>query len=128
MTASVRRTLPGLLRAGACALVLWTGAGCRDSGLPGRNTPVAEAMRQAGSYPVYEAAEPGLDPSAGAFVMGGARWQTTGPPETVPQRLLRPVASTSGIQLYALSWDEPPYSRLYAAGPEGLLRLLARVR
>ena len=63
-----------------------------------------------------------------AFVVGGARWQTTGPPETVPQRLLRPVASTSGIQLYALSWDEPPYSRLYAAGPEGVLRLLARVQ
>jgi hypothetical protein len=128
MTASARRAFARLVPAGACALVLWAGTGCRDSGLPGRNTRVEDAMRQTGGYPVYEAAAPGVDPSAAAFVMGGVRWQTTGPPETVPQRLLRPVASTSGIQLYALTWDEPPYSRLYAAGPEGELRLLARAQ
>lgn len=128
MTASARSAIARLMLTGAGALVLWTGTGCKDSGLPGRNTPVDEAMRQAGGYAVYDAAEPGRDPWAAAFVMGGARWQTTGPPETVPQRLLRPVASTSGIQLYALAWDEPPYSRLYAAGPEGELRLLARAQ
>lgn len=112
--------------ASAGALALLVLAGCQDSGLPGRNTPAEDARTREWRYTLYEQADPLTDRAAAIFNMGGERWMTSGAQESIPASLLRPIASTQGIDLYALVWDEPPYTRLYVAGQAGRWRPLAR--
>lgn len=103
---------------GATFLLLSLAAGCKDSGLPGKNLPLAAAARnQTWGYPTYE-------PSP-ARVVGGERivtasdrkWLVMEPTERIPADRLREVATVGGTGIYALSWDVAPYDRLYA--PEG---------
>lgn len=111
-------------QAGGLALLLL--AGCKDSGLPHRNTPADQARTLGWRYTLYEQADPLSDRAAAIFNTGGERWITSGAQETIPATLLRPVATTQGIPLYALVWDQPPYTRLYVAGQSGRWRPLGR--
>ena len=113
------------LRAGALALVAL--AGCVDSGLPERNTSMPEAMSAPSSYEVYEGSSALTDPAAAVITMQRQRWMTAGFAPHVPREMLEPVASAGGRPLYALSWDDPPFTRLYLEGPGGELRELAWV-
>ncbi len=107
----------------AATLVLLGLGACKDSGLLNRNSPLAEAMHRPSRYPVYEATSP-----ASTFIVrvGGQSWITAGQPEAIPQALLKPVATAQGVQLYALVWDQSPYTRLYVSAEDGGFRSLAR--
>ncbi|MGH7553813.1 MAG: hypothetical protein ACREMQ_12375 [Longimicrobiales bacterium] len=100
--------------------------GCKDSGLPDRNLPLEEAMNRQWRYPVYEAATPTTDPDARVFTVDGRSWMTTGERQEIPQALLKPAGNAEGIQLFALVWDEGPFTRLYILGQDGQYRPLAR--
>lgn len=90
-------------------------AACKDSGLPGRNTPIDEALNAEWRYPLYQSA----DAAAGALQLDGQRWVPSQTTVAIPQRLLRPVATSARGQLHALTWDQQPYTRLYLAAPGG---------
>jgi hypothetical protein len=107
-------------RIGGLALLGLAAAGCKDSGLPGRNTPVAEAERTAASYIVYENA------AAPAVTLGDQRWMAAGPPIRIPARMLVPVGRDAARDVYALASDPEPYTRLYVKSAGGLTPL-ARV-
>lgn len=108
-------------------------SGCQELGLPGRNTPEAEAAAREWRYDVYDVAGPAdalpevVLSGSPAAAAGAAtdrseptRWLASAEETHIPASLLRPVANASGIMLYALSWDQAPYDRLYAAadGPD----------
>lgn len=90
----------------ACVTVL---SACRDNGLPDRNLPLAEAQHREFGYQVYE-------PSANnrAIALGGRHWVRSLAVETIPARLLVPVGTAEGTQLFALRNEATPYSRLYS--------------
>lgn len=90
-------------------------AACKDSGLPGRNTPIDEAMRAEWRYPLYQPA----DAAAGPIQLDGQRWVASQAAVEIPPHLLRPVATSEQGQLHALIWDQQPYTRLYLAAPGG---------
>jgi hypothetical protein len=94
-------------------------AACKDSGLPGRNTPSSQAALQQSRYPVYEAGAATGGAGAGGFVLGGQTWVRAGTRETIPLRLLKPVGNAQGAEIYALSWDGAPYTRLYMRAEDG---------
>lgn len=93
--------------AGLAGLVMM--AGCKDSGLPGRNTPVAEAEQTAWSYPAYEAA------GTNAVRIAEQDWMVAGPPIRIPADLLVAVGQDGGHEVFALATDPAPYTRLYLA-------------
>jgi hypothetical protein len=118
--------------------------GCQDLGLPGANGPEAEAARREWRYVVYD-----MTGAAGGqpeFVLGGTsaagdaagaaeptRWLTSAEHLRIPDHLLRPVASTGGTTVYAMGWEQAPYSRLYTPAVESgtyhpLHRVLAPAR
>jgi hypothetical protein len=112
----------------ACALAAGVLlGGCRDSGLPGRNTPVEEAMTGTSPYPLYEAADPRMPGGPAIFTVGEQRWLSQSGSVAVPRRLLRPVGATGGYQIHALTWDDAPYGMLFATAPNGTVRPLARI-
>lgn len=124
-----RRAAAALRRHGrGSVLALILVAGCRDSGLPHRNTPADQARLQAWRYPVYEVATPLTDAAAGVYTLGEQRFIATAAVEHVPERLLRPVGTAQGRQLFALSWDRSPFDRLYMVGPDGSVRVLLQGR
>jgi hypothetical protein len=105
-----------------CVLALATGA-CRDMGLRG-NVPLAEAETRTFRYSVYAATEPGAE--AELVAVGGATWMAAGTAESLPDRLFTPVPDAP--QVHALTWDRPPYDRLYVRRDDGSWLPLARVR
>jgi hypothetical protein len=104
--------------------------GCQDVGLPGRNTAEGQAAVQPFRYVVYDMAAPAgapgetvteIAPATDAASAAPARsqhWLPSGATVAIPDRLLRPVGGTGASVVYALSWDTPPYDRLFAAARE----------
>jgi hypothetical protein len=92
---------------GAATLVLVL-AGCRDSGLPGENLPLEEARTKPFRYSTYDA-HADL-PSA---EVDGRTWRAAGPAEPIPAVLLAPVEAGAGKEMFALTTDPAPYTRLY---------------
>ena len=116
-----RRTATARLCFGVVALLVAAAtAGCMDSGLPGRNTPQAEAEQMVWSYPAYEAS------GAHAVMLGEEQWMVAGPPIRIPENLLTAVAGDHEAGLFALTTDSEPYSRLYQKKTDGWIPL-ARV-
>lgn len=116
-------------RVGALALLVLIGAtGCVDSGLPGKNLPLAEARHREWSYPLYqEAVQPSGLPDLISF--DGRTWalQAMNWPEmglegalTRDPTLLQAVPTAAGASLEALAWDEAPYDQLFMATPAGM--------
>ncbi|NJD10458.1 MAG: hypothetical protein FIB01_08510 [Gemmatimonadetes bacterium] len=97
--------------------------GCRDVGLPDRNLPLDQAEQRTYGYPVYQA----LPDSAPVLQVAGHRWQATAPIETIEARLLAAVGNANGTAVYALTWDKPPYDRLYALVGENRWRVIERI-
>jgi hypothetical protein len=90
-------------------------AACKDSGLPGKNRPLAEAMQSEWRYPAYE-----NTPAASKVLsLAGQSFQMTGAKEHIPERMLKSVASTDGASVYSLKSDEAPYDRLFKAEADG---------
>jgi hypothetical protein len=110
--ATVRQSeakVTGVARRVAIAAGLLVLGGCHEGGLPDRNLPLQEARHREYGYPVYQ---PVADnPQVAA---AGRHWMRTVPVETIPARLLSPVATTNGVNLYAVEGHRAPYSRLYA--------------
>ena len=99
----------------AALLLAGLAAGCRDSGLPDRNLPKADAERRVYDYPAYQAAA-----ETPVWEVGGRRWQASGAVQSIDAGVLRPVAGAGGTTLYALQWDEEPYDRLYTPATNDL--------
>lgn len=97
-----REAMGGLALAALVAV-----SGCKDSGLPGRNTPLAEAEQMAWSYPAYETG------TTHAVRVGEDEWMVAGPALRIPARLLVPVGHDGDREVFALATDPEPYSRLY---------------
>jgi hypothetical protein len=123
MMARPARPQPGFATLAFALLLL---GGCRDSGLPNRNLPLEEAMNRQWRYPVYEAATPTTDPDARVFALDGRSWMTTGERQAIPQNMLKAAGNAEGTQVFALVWDESPFTRLYILGQDGQYRPLAR--
>lgn len=53
-----------------------------------------------------------------AVEVGGRQWVAGYGKTTVPDAMLKPVGNAGGIAVSALSWDQPPYDKLYVkTGP-----------
>lgn len=113
----------GLVNKGAialsAALVL---AGCKDSGLPGKNLPHEEAKHVAFRYPVYENSAA----SADLIEVAGRKWQVTHEMLRVPSSMLVPVEATGDVSVFALETDGAPYDRLYTTGTNGHYSVVAQ--
>lgn len=117
-------------RVGALALLLMIGAtGCVDSGLPGKNLPLAEARHREWSYPLYQAAVqpsglPGLISFDGrTWALQAANWPEMGLERALtrdPALLQSVPGARDGASLGALAWDEAPYDRLFMSTPFGM--------
>lgn len=107
------RRVPATLAFAAVLGVALALAGCKDSGLPGRNTPQAEAEQMEWSYPAYQAS------GAHAVTFGETEWMVAGPPLRIPADLLTVVGGEAGRELYALTTDAEPYSLLYQWDADG---------
>jgi hypothetical protein len=97
-------------------------AGCRDSGLAGKNLPREDARHRESRYPAYQ---PAADHTP--IALAGRHWVGTLPIESLPDRLLVPVGSGNGETLYAPRGRQTPYSRLYARVGEGRWRPYVRL-
>jgi len=92
---------------GAVALLAATAAGCKDSGLPGRNTPLAVADTAGWTYPAYDMG------ATHAIRVWDHDWMVAAPALRIPADLLVEVARDRGRDIFALVTDTEPYSRLY---------------
>lgn len=117
-----------------CRRVAWlvvlpvgAAAGCQDVGLPDRNTPEAEASERDFRYVVYDAAGAGshevvteMMPAAGGTPAAARsqHWLAAAERVQIPATLIRAVGGSGESALYALTWDAPPYERLFAASAE----------
>ena len=59
-----------------------------------------------------------------AVNIGGRTWSAGYESLRIPQNMLRPVGSAGGAQIFALSWDDPPYDALYTPGTGGGFTIL----
>lgn len=101
----------GVARAlAAVAVAAAAGTGCVDSGLPDRNLPKAQAEHRTYGYPVYQVAATAPE----VWDIGGRRWVAGAAVETIEQTQLRAIANANGTPVYALSWDQEPFDRLYS--------------
>jgi hypothetical protein len=110
-----------LLLAALGTLVL---SGCKES--IGQPLPLEEARQAGWSYPVYEMtpppaqdpASPGRPIEADGRLWTGRdaahRFYGPGYGTRIPQAQLRSIGTYGGVELYALTHDSPPYSRLYS--------------
>ena len=97
---------------------------CKDSGLPDKNKPLAEAMEAEWRYPAYE-----KTPGAGRVLsLEGQSFQMSGSTENVPEKMLKTVATVDGAPVYSLKSDEAPYDRLFTASAEGGYSVVLPVR
>ena len=106
---------------------------CQDVGLPDRNLPLEDAKhrapaalvaavhgtgtdslmaREATEQPVAREGELGAERKRPVAIAGRA-YIVSGRAHEVPRDMLRPVGSYQGRPLYALSWDQQPFDRLY---------------
>lgn len=108
-------------------LVAAGSAGCVDSGLPNRNTPVAEAAHQEGAYTLYEESAEARSASRGVYAVAGHRFIAAGRFERIPHRLLRPIGMANGRQVMVLTWDAEPFDRFYLARSDGTYSPLLRI-
>jgi hypothetical protein len=97
-------------------------AGCRDSGLPGKNLPLQQARHREFRYPAYQRSPENVPVAA-----VGYHWIPGPPPETIPERLLTPVGAAGGQTLYAPRGQQAPHSRLYARASDGRWRPYVRL-
>lgn len=93
------------LTAAALSVVL---AGCKDSGLPGKNLPLDQARTKPFRYSTYDAQ---ADPPPAR--VDGRTWRAAGPAEPIPAGLLVPVDAGAGVPMFSLTTDPAPHSRLY---------------
>jgi hypothetical protein len=114
------KQMNGLVRCVALGVSVLAVTGCKPS--EGRNEPREVAGGRAMPYQVYEAT-PALTEQGRYIEVDGRRWIAYDAPSrlyganhgaAIPQRLLRPVGSGPGVQLYVLESDQPPYARLYS--------------
>ena len=112
-----RRGVMRLAVLGSAAALL---GACKDSGLPGKNLPEAQARTMEFRYAVYQP----LPESEALYQVDGRRWQLTGGVETVPENMLQQVGAAGGVSLQALAWDKAPYDRLYTARQDGRLAVV----
>ena len=98
---------------GVAAVLAAAVAGCKDSGLPGRNTELAVADTAGWSYPAYEAG------STHAVRVWDQDWMVAAPAIRIPADLLVEVARAGQREVFALATDTEPYSRLYLREAEG---------
>jgi hypothetical protein len=54
-----------------------------------------------------------------AVDVGGRQWVASYGTVQIPRGLLKQVGSAAGIGISALSWDQPPYDRLYVPMTSG---------
>lgn len=113
----MKRARRAALRVVVAALFGASHAACRDSGLPGRNTPREQARQREFRYPAYQ---PTADHTP--ISVAGRLWIGALPIESIPDRLLVPVGSAGGQTLYAPRGRQSPYSRLYARAGDGRWR------
>lgn len=118
----------GKRRSGSALLVAIGGAtlllgACKDSGLPGKNTPLAAQENSEWRYPVYEK----TPAEKKVMELAGHTWQITGATEAVPANLLHAVGTVNGTQLFSLKWDEAPYDHLYAAPVNGRYSVVSNI-
>ena len=111
-----------IARLAALGSIILMGA-CKDSGLPGKNLPHAQAQVSEWRYPVYQA----IAESETLYQVDGRRWQLTGAMETVPRDMLQQVGEGGGLTLHALKWDKAPFDRLYTARPDGKLAVVVPI-
>jgi hypothetical protein len=97
---------------------------CRDSGLPDRNLPRAEAEQRAYGYPVYQPLGAALTE---IWELNDRRWQLSAHVETIAATALTSVANANGTAMYALNWDQPPYDRLFTPVGENRWRLVVPI-
>jgi hypothetical protein len=90
-------------------LAAFATAGCRDSGLPDRNLPLADAETRRFSYEVYQP----RDEAETVFRHDQADWVVAGEPQRIPASHLVSAGSAEGRALFALVTDAAPYDRLY---------------
>ena len=86
-------------------------AGCKDSGLPGKNLPLQLAEHKPLPYPVYSYPQGQLQ--VGAIEVAGRDWLTVQVEERIPDALMVALPTGDGPTVYALAWDDAPYDRLY---------------
>jgi len=91
----------------AVALLAGTAAGCKDSGLPGRNTPLAVADTAGWTYPAYDMG------TTHAVRVWEHDWMVAAPAIRIPDDRLVEVAKDGDREVFALVTDTEPYSRLY---------------
>lgn len=121
-----------------CAAALGLTA-CKDVGLSGLNRPFEDAEHaspEALVVAVHGETQGAADVMAGAetvapvaqegelgaerkrpVAIGDRFYIVSGRAQEVPQDMLRPIGSFQGRSLYALTWDEQPFDRLYTEGP-----------
>jgi hypothetical protein len=105
---AIRVGVEHLLRVAGAGIVAVALSGCVDSGLPGKNLPLEQARTKPFRYSVYDAAS-----DLPAAEVAGRTWRPAGPPEPVPASLLVPVESMGAHDVFSLSTDPAPHSRLY---------------
>ncbi len=88
---------------------------CKDSGLPGKNVPLAQAEQAEWRYAAYEKTAA----ASKVLSLGDQSFQFTGATEHVPERMLKSVATVEGAAMYSLKSDEAPYDRLFTAAQGG---------
>lgn len=119
-----------LLATSAAMLFL---VGCKDSGLPDRNLPFAEAEHRAPDA-LVQAVHPETRPADGADAHGAMSMATqpitvgeqtfvaSGTPVSMDAAGLMQVGSVGGMGFMAAPGDEAPYDRLYMAhGDQGFV-------
>lgn len=123
-----------LLVMAAGALVL---TGCMES--IGQPLPLQEAQWAEWGYPAYEmtptAAEDPAGPGRRVQVDGRTwvgfdaadRFYGAGFGVRIPADRLRPIGSSDGVALYALTHDAPPYGRLYSPLGPGRWRVYTSI-
>jgi hypothetical protein len=123
-----------LLVIAAGALVL---TGCMES--IGQPLPLQEAQWAEWHYPVYEMTPSPVDEPMGvgrrvqadgrtwAGYDAAHRFYGAGYGTRIPADRLRPIGTSDGVALYALTTDSPPYNRLYSPLGQGRWRVYTTV-
>ena len=102
----------------ALGLGILSATACKDSGLPGKNLPVAEAESKPMEYALYDGS---LNVAAVRF--GDHDWLAAGPTEQIQEQLLTRVGEDGGRDVFALLTDRAPYTRLYVRDDHGFVPL-----
>lgn len=100
-------------------------AACRDVGLEG-NIPLEQAVQKENRYPLYEPAATGA-PITSPVAHDGRNWLGGSATIPVPGRLMQPVATVGGVELFTPVWSSPPHARYYARAEQDRWHVLAPV-